>query len=93
MQTHVFGRAHFTVIVDPMRVVTVPNTVNAKTGLICRFLGSPKDLEILTISEVLEMSKTFPVHGHLEALENSSVSCNGPMKSCAKKLAEATWQR
>jgi DNA-binding transcriptional ArsR family regulator len=27
-QTHVFDRAHFTVSVDPMRVVTVPNTVN-----------------------------------------------------------------
>ncbi|MGD0978213.1 MAG: hypothetical protein ABR962_03630 [Candidatus Bathyarchaeia archaeon] len=38
-------RAHFTVSVDPMRVVTVPNTVNGKTGLICTFIGSPRDLE------------------------------------------------
>jgi hypothetical protein len=49
--------------------------------------------EGLAISEVLEMSKTFPVPGHLEALENSSVRCNGPMKSCAKNLAEVAWQR
>jgi len=88
-QTHVFDRAHFTVSVDPMRVVTVPNTLNGKTGLICRFIGSPKNLETLSIPEILELSKTFPVQGHLEALEGSSMGCNGPMKSCAKKLAEA----
>jgi DNA primase catalytic subunit len=47
-QTHVFDRAHFTVSVDPMRVVTVPNTVNGKTGLVCSFIGKPVDLEKLT---------------------------------------------
>jgi hypothetical protein len=88
-QTHVFDRAHFTVSVDPMRVVTVPNTVNPKTGLVCRFIGSPKDLETLTISELVEASKTFPVPSHLEALEGPSMGTNGPMKSCAKNLAEA----
>jgi DNA primase catalytic subunit len=86
-QTHVFDRAHFTVSVDPMRVVTVPNTINGKTGLICRFIGSPKDLDSLTIPELLERSKTFP-HGYPETLEGSSVSCNGSMKSCAKNT---TW--
>jgi hypothetical protein len=40
------------------RALTVPNTVNGKTGLTCPFIGSPKDLELLTIPEVLEMSKT-----------------------------------
>jgi hypothetical protein len=42
------------------RVVTVPNTVNDKTGLMCRFIGAPKDLELLTISGLLELSKVFP---------------------------------
>ena len=70
-QAHVFDRAHFTVSVDPMRVVTVPNTVNGKTGLVCRFIGTPKDLELLTIPEVLDMSKAFPVSSHSEPLENS----------------------
>jgi hypothetical protein len=88
-QTHCFDRAHFTVSVDPMRVVTVPNTINGKTGLVCRFIGTPKDLELLTIDEVLDISKALPVHGYPEALEGSSVGCNGPMKSCAKNLAEA----
>jgi hypothetical protein len=56
-QTHVFDRVHFTVSVDPMRVVTVPNTINGKTGLVCRFIGSPKQLEKLTVPEIVEMSK------------------------------------
>jgi hypothetical protein len=88
-QTHCFDRAHFTVSVDPMRVVTVPNTINGKTGLVCRFIGTPKDLELLTIDEVLDMFKAFPVQSYPEALEGPSVGCNGPMKSCAKNMAEA----
>jgi hypothetical protein len=89
-QTHVFDRAHFTVSVDPMRVVTVPNTVNGKTGLVCTFIGSPRDLKRLTVSEVLDLSKTFP-HGYPETLESSvsNESPNGSMKSCAKNWAEA----
>jgi DNA primase catalytic subunit len=89
-QTYVFDRAHFTVSVDPMRVVTVPNTVNGKTGLVCRFIGSPKDLEPLAIQEVLEISKTFP-QGYPETLESSfsNESPNGSMKSCAKNSVEA----
>jgi DNA primase catalytic subunit len=90
-QTHVFDKRHFTVSVDPMRVVTVPNTVNGKTGLICRFIGSPKNLESLTIPEVLEKSKWFS-QGCSESLENSvtNMSSNGSMKSCAKNLVRAT---
>jgi hypothetical protein len=89
-QTHVFDRAHFTVSVDPMRVVTVPNTVNGKTGLVCTFIGSPRDLERLAISEMLDKSKTFP-HGYPEILESciSNMSHNGPMKSSAKNQARA----
>jgi len=89
-QTHVFDRAHFTVSVDPMRVVTVPNTINGKSGLICRFVGTPKDLELLTISDLLERSKAFPAQSHSEALDDSSVRNNGPVKSCAKNGASPT---
>lgn len=88
-QTHCFDRTHFTVSVDPMRVVTVPNTLNGKTGLVCRFIGTPIDLKLLSIDELLEISKTFPVHGYPEALDDPSVDCNGPMKSIAKNSAEA----
>ena len=87
-QTHVFDRAHFTVSVDPMRVVTVPNTLDGKTGLICTSIGNRKDLEKLTISELVDKSKTFP--SYPETLEDSrkNEGSNGLMKSCAKNLAE-----
>jgi hypothetical protein len=88
-QTHVFDRAHFTVSVDPMRVVTVPNTVNGKTGLVCRFIGTPIDLERLSIPEILEMSKVFPSQSYPEALDSPSVDSNGPMKSSAKNRVRA----
>jgi hypothetical protein len=89
-QTHVFDRVHFTVSVDPMRVVTVPNTVNGKTGLICTFMGSPRELEKLTIPEVLDKSKTF-LHGYPETLETPLIKegTTGSMKSCAKNQVRA----
>jgi hypothetical protein len=74
-----------------MRVVTVPNTINGKTGLVCRYLGTPKDLENLTIQEILEMSKTFP-HSYPEPLESPHAMAEeaiGAMKSCAKNLVGA----
>ena len=77
-----------------MRVVTVPNTINGKTGLVCRYLGTPKDLESLTIPEILEMSKTF-LDGYPEPLEHplaKAEETNGAMKTCAKNPAEPTVQ-
>jgi hypothetical protein len=47
------------VSVDPMRVVSVPGTLNAKTGLICSYLGDRRDFEPLTIGQIVEKSKDF----------------------------------
>lgn len=58
-QTGVFDRWHFSVSVDPMRVVTVPNTLNAKTGLVCSYLGDRKTFEKQTVRQILEKSKSF----------------------------------
>ena len=92
-QTHVFDRAHFTVSVDPMRVVTVPNTLNAETGLVCSYLGDRKDFEKLTILDLLDRSKEYAkFHRYPEALESSApkgLGTNGPMKSCAKNQVES----
>jgi hypothetical protein len=57
LETRVFNRAHFTLSVDPMRLITVPNTLNGETGLICSLIGRRKDLEKLTISNILDKSK------------------------------------
>jgi DNA primase catalytic subunit len=70
-QTYVFNKAHFNVSVDPMRVVTVPNTLNARTGLICSYLGCSRDLQRLSISEILRLSKNYcKFHSYPEPLES-----------------------
>jgi hypothetical protein len=52
-----FNRSHFILSVDPMRVVTLPNTLNADTSLKCLYLGIPTDLEKLSMRQLVEMSK------------------------------------
>jgi hypothetical protein len=91
-QTHVFDRAHVNVSVDPMRVVTVPVTVNGKTGLVCSYIGDSRDLERLTIRGLLERSKEFcKFDSYPEPLESplDGESANGVMKQCDQNLAEA----
>jgi hypothetical protein len=58
-QVQVFDRAHFNVSVDPMRVVTVPNSINGFTGLRCSYLGGKKDLEKLHVPQIVHQSKVF----------------------------------
>jgi hypothetical protein len=91
-QTHVFDRAHINVSVDPMRIVTDPNTVNGKTGLVCSYIGDAKNLERLTIPELLERSKDFcKFDSYPEPLESplEETGPNGAMKQCDQNLAEA----
>jgi DNA primase catalytic subunit len=57
LETYVFDEKHFTLSVDPMRIVTVPNSLNAETGLKCIYIGDRRDLEKLTISRIMEASK------------------------------------
>ena len=45
LETYAFDRHHFTLSVDPTRVIAVPNTLNAETGLKCQYIGTRKDLE------------------------------------------------
>lgn len=48
-----FNRAHFIVSTDPMRVVSLPGSLNASSGLICTFIGSRSDLEKTDIHTLL----------------------------------------
>jgi len=55
---------------------------------------SPKDLEALTIQEIIEKSKVF-LQSYPEALEHplaTAEETNGPMKTCAKNVAAPTVQ-
>jgi len=40
-----FDDHHFTLSCDPMRVVSFPGSVNAETGLICKYLGGPEECQ------------------------------------------------
>jgi hypothetical protein len=40
LETYVFDRHHFILSVDPMRVISVPNSLNAETGLKCLYIGA-----------------------------------------------------
>jgi len=57
LQTYCFDRSHFIVSVDPMRIITVPHTLNAETGLVCIYIGDRKDLELQTIENIVAQSQ------------------------------------
>ena len=59
--THVFDHIHFTVSVDPLRVASVPGSVNGETGLVCSFVGSPSDLQRRSVVSVLRESAELMV--------------------------------
>ena len=59
--THVFDHIHFTVSVDPLRVASVPGSVNGETGLVCSFVGSPSDLQRRSVVSILRESAELMV--------------------------------
>lgn len=48
-----FNRAHFIVAANPLRVVSLPYSLNGKRGLICIPVGDRKSLEKLDIESLL----------------------------------------
>ncbi|MGB9718878.1 MAG: hypothetical protein ACP5PQ_05710 [Thermoproteota archaeon] len=49
-----FDEPHFTLSMDPMRVISVPYTLNASTGLVCKPVGNRVELERKSIARVLD---------------------------------------
>jgi hypothetical protein len=56
--TYCFDRHHFIVSVDPLRIVSVPMSINGETGLICTFLGDRHDLEKRSVNSIVEESRS-----------------------------------
>ena len=70
LETYVFDRAHFILSVDPMRIVSVPNSLNAETGLICSYIGNRKDLEAKSIYNLIQSSNpALSVYGYPEPVK------------------------
>ncbi len=55
--TYVFDRHHFIVSVDPLRIISVPMSINGETNLICTFIGDRKDLERRSIDSIFEEAR------------------------------------
>jgi hypothetical protein len=53
-----FDHHHFVLSSDTQRVITVPESLNGETGLICSYLGNLKEFQDTKISDVLEMTGT-----------------------------------
>jgi len=70
VQTYCYDRAHFILSVDPMRIITVPSTLNAETGLVCTYIGDRKDLELQTAENIIVKSQpTKELYGYPEPFE------------------------
>jgi len=59
LQAYCFDRHHFILSVDPMRIITVPNTLNAETGLKCIYIGTRKNLEFRTVENILWQARAL----------------------------------
>lgn len=62
-----YNRSHFVLSVDPMRIITVPNSLNAESGLVCSYIGDRKDLESITTYKIIEYSDpSLLIYGYPE---------------------------
>jgi hypothetical protein len=70
LDSYVFDRAHFILSVDPMRVVSVPNSLNAETGLTCSYIGKRKDLESTSMRNMVYLSNpALTIYGYPEPVK------------------------
>jgi len=66
----IFDRAHFILSVDSMRVVSVPNSLNAETGLIWLYIGGRKDLENKSVRNLIHCSNpALTLYGYPEPVK------------------------
>lgn len=67
LESYSFDRHHFTISVDPMRVLSAPSTLNGETGLTCLYVGDRKDLEACTARTVVKKANpALHVYGYPE---------------------------
>jgi len=53
------NRPHFLLSTDPMRIISVPYSLNGETGLVCVPVGDRKTLERLTVDEILKLASPY----------------------------------
>lgn len=65
-----FDKAHFTLSCDPMRVISMPESLNGVTGVSCSYLGDSKQFKRLTVEEI--MRKALGAKASISGLNWSS---------------------
>jgi DNA primase catalytic subunit len=53
-----FDRSHFTLSCDPMRVISMPESLNAETGCACSYLGDSKQFRRLSVGKILRKARS-----------------------------------
>jgi len=53
------NRPHFLLSTDPMRIISLPNSLNGESGLVCTPIGDRRVLERLTIDEIIRLANPY----------------------------------
>ena len=83
LNTYCLDRPRFIFSVDPMRVITVPNTLNGDTGLQCIHIGTRKHLEYRTIESILWKAQPLRERYGCEYSHGYPEPRNWAVKHCA----------
>jgi DNA primase catalytic subunit len=52
-----FDKSHFVLSCDTQRVISMPESLNAKTGLLCSYLGDSDEFRNLSIDDILRKAR------------------------------------
>jgi hypothetical protein len=52
-----FDEPHFKLSCDTMRVMSVPDSLNGRSGLTCSYLGGPSDFSMLSVEEIIRKAR------------------------------------
>jgi len=53
------NRPHFLLSTDPMRLISLPYSLNGESGLVCTLIGDRRVLERLTIDEIIKLANPY----------------------------------
>jgi DNA primase catalytic subunit len=85
-----FNRPHFIVATDPMRIISLPNSLNGESGLVCLPLGNRKSFEKLNIESLIQRASH---HQHASVFVKVSDYTHSELNESADKLSLFNAQR
>ena len=52
-----FDKSHFKLSSDVMRVISIPESLNGESGLVCSYLGGPKEFSGMKVEEIIKKAR------------------------------------